>query len=123
MTTLTIEKLSNAFIPNAMPADFIGGAAGQELQRLLKKHGGLWVGGKVTINSNGLFFSPNGMNTALHEGLETVHIPLPSIRSARREFGWVTGIVVVEHDKGVFRFRCFGAKKVAESLAEIVDRP
>jgi hypothetical protein len=89
----------------------------------LKSMAAFGWGGKVTINSNGLFFAPNGMNTALHEGLEAVHIPLSSMRSARREFGWVTGIVVVVHDKGVFRFRCFGAKKVAESLAEIVDRP
>lgn len=69
------------------------------------------------------FFSANDMNTSLHEGLEALHIPLSSIRSARREFGWITGIVVVEHEKGVFRFRCFGAKKVAESLAESVARP
>lgn len=56
MTSIAIEKLSNAFIPDAMPADFIGVGVGKEGQRFLKTHRGLWVGGKVTINSNGLFF-------------------------------------------------------------------
>jgi hypothetical protein len=123
MTPLCIDKLSNAFIPNATPAGFIGGAAEKELQCLLKKNGGLWVGGKIVINATGLTFTPNGLNSALHEGLEFIYIPLADIRNARREFGWVTGIVVIEHDKGTFRFRCFGAKRVAESLASYVAKP
>lgn len=123
MTSLCIEKLSNAFMPDAIPAGFIGGAAEKELQRLLKKHGGLWVGGTVAINDTGLTFTPNGMNSALHEGLEAIHIPLADIHNARREFGWITGIVVVEHAKGAFRFRCFGAKRVAASLASYVTKP
>ena len=48
--------------------------------------------------------------------LEDPHIPLASIRSVTREFGWVTGIVVVRHTKGELRFRCFGAKQVAATL-------
>jgi hypothetical protein len=56
------------------------------------------------------------MNVALHVGLASVNIPLTDIRSVKRVFGWVTGIVVVEHRLGEFRFRCFGAKKVAKTL-------
>ena len=123
MTSLYIEKFSNAFIPNAVPSEFIEGAAGKELQRLLKKHGGLWVGGNVVIDARGLTFTPNRMNTALHKGLDTLHIPLTEIRSARRRFGWLTGIVEVEHDEGLFWARCFGAKRVAETLGEYVVKP
>jgi hypothetical protein len=123
MASLSIEKFCNAFIPNAIPSRHIGGAAERELQRLLKKHGGLWVGGKVTIDPGGLTFTPNGMNAALHEELETVHISLTDIRSARRRFGWLTGIVEVEHNEGLFKFRCFGAKQVAETLFAYVTKP
>ena len=123
MAALSIEKFSNAFIPNAIPSRHIGGAAGREVQRLLKKHGGLWVGGKVTINASGLTFTPNDMNAALHKGLETVHISLTDIRSARRRFGWLTGIVEVEHIEGFFKFRCFGAKQVAATLVAYVAKP
>jgi len=52
--------------------------------------------------------------------LEDPHIPLASIRSVTREFGWVTGIVVVRHTKGELRFRCFGAKQVAATLGGYV---
>lgn len=30
----------------------------------------------------------------------------------KREFGFITGIAVVEHDASEFRFRCFGATGV-----------
>jgi hypothetical protein len=35
----------------------------------------------------------------------------------RHEFGWVTGIVVVDHMHGEFRFRCYGAKQLAATMA------
>ena len=38
------------------------------------------------------------------------------IRAVRHEFGWVTGIVVVEHIRGEFRFRCYGAKQLAATM-------
>jgi hypothetical protein len=57
---------------------------------------------------------------AFHVGLEGTYIPLPSIRAVKREFGWVTGIVVVNHVEGEFRFRCFGAKQVAAALGAYV---
>lgn len=44
-----------------------------------------------------------------------------AIRKARREFGWVTGIVAVEHDAGTFRFRCFGASKAAAMLEKHIE--
>lgn len=117
MQTLHIEKLSNAFIPNAAPSELVQGQALKTANRFSKKHGGLWVGGRITADNQRLSFVPNGMNTAFHTGLQEVHIPMVSIRSVKRVFGWVTGIVVVTHASGEFRFRCFGAKTVASTLA------
>jgi len=116
MPTLNITKFANAFVPNAVPSAFVGGAARQAVDRFGKKHGGLWVGGKITASPAGLHFEPNRMNLALHAGLQGTSIPMSSIRRVAREFGWLTGIVVVHSAEGEFRFRCFGAKQVAASM-------
>jgi len=120
---LRIEKFANAFVPNAVPSELVIGEALNAVERFGKKHGGLWVGGKVTVTPDGLSFVPNSLNVAFHVGLEEIRIPLLSIRSVRREFGWVTGIVVVEHSSGEFRFRCFGAKQVAAEMSSPVGTP
>jgi len=117
MPALAIQKLANAFIPHAVPTGLARELAVGAVDRFKQKHGGLWVGGKVTATPQALRFEPNAMNRALHQGLEGVAIPLHEIRAVRREFGWLTGIVVVDHAGGEFRFRCFGAKQVAAELA------
>jgi hypothetical protein len=71
----------------------------------------------VEITNEGVFFGANALNKAINSGPSKKHIPMANIRSVRREFGWLTGIVVVEHKKGEFRFRCFGAKTVAKRLS------
>jgi hypothetical protein len=99
------------------------GPALTECERARKKYGGLWVGGSIEISNDGLSFRPNRLNDAFHLGLEVVSIPLADIQSVRRESGWVTGIVVVEHKRGEFRFRCFGAKKLAARFSEYLKEP
>ena len=115
-----ISKLCNALIPDAEAnIDF-------HLRKGFKKwFGGLWVGGKVTISESGLSFRPNGLNSALHSNDCSVDIPFSDLRSARKEFGFITGIVVVGHRDGEFRFRCFGSKSTADRinvLLEDIDR-
>ncbi|MGH7217199.1 MAG: hypothetical protein ACREIG_08190 [Nitrospiraceae bacterium] len=116
-----IRKLVNAFVPNAIPSELVPDTALWVVTRYGKKHGGLWVGGAVEITHEGVSFIPNALNEVSHVGLEPVHIPMASIRSVRREFGWLTGIVVVEHSGGQFRFRCFGAKQVASRFRSYLD--
>lgn len=123
MQGLRLRKLCNAFVPNVAPSEFVSGAPLRAVTRFSKKRGGLWVGGTVTASSQELCFVPNAMNVALHVGLEQVRIPMADVRAVRREFGWLTGIVVVEHRSGEFRFRCFGASGVAKTLASHVRVP
>jgi hypothetical protein len=123
MSALNIEKLANAFVTNAIPSHIIGREALDAVNRFEKKHGGLWVGGKVTVTPDGLRFVPNRVNRVVHMGLESTYIPLADIRAVSHEFGWVTGIVVVRHSQGEFRFRCFGAKRVAAILGAHVTAP
>jgi hypothetical protein len=123
MEPLNIRKLANAFIPYATPSDALPSAALSAAQRFKRKHGGLWVGGTVLATSGGVSFAPNGLNRALHEDLEAIDVPAGDIKTVRHEFGWFTGIVVVTHASGEFRFRCYGAKKLAATLAESFGEP
>jgi len=120
MHELLIDKLCNALLPDAEPSGVLPGLVSGTVHRAREQLGGLWVGGRVKASSDALTFTANGMNAALHTGLGPVHIPLSTVRSVRREFGWLTGIVVVEHARGEFRFRCFGAANVARVLSSHV---
>ena len=120
MSTDGIRKLANAFIPHASPSDVVLVVARSAIQRFSSKHGGLWVGGTVSVSETGVSFAPNALNRAVHVGLESIHVPAKDIRAVRHEFGWVTGIVVVEHIHGELRFRCYGAKRFAATVAATV---
>ena len=117
MSTLNIRKLANAFIPNATPSDLVPAVALSAIARFWRKHGGLWVGGTISVSQRGVSFSPNGLNRVFHDGLEPINVLANDILTVRYEFGWFTGIVVVEHVHGEFRFRCYGAKQLAATMA------
>lgn len=116
--TSGIRKLANAFIPDAtISATFPFLDARSVLERFKRKHGGLWVGGTVFVSERVISFVPNRLNRAVHEDLARIEIPSGDIREIKREFGWVTGIVVIKHANGEFRFRCYGAKRFAAAMA------
>lgn len=117
MSTGTIRKLANAFIPHATPSDVVPAFALSAIDRFKRKRGGLWVGGTVSVSQSGVSFSPNGLNRAFHDGVEPINVPAKDIRAVRHEFGWFTGIVVVGHIHGEFRFRCYGAKQLVATMA------
>jgi hypothetical protein len=118
-----IRKFANAFSkstklsPAVGDVPIAGGAAVSAVESYRKRFGGVWVGGVVEITNEGLSFGANALNRALNSGVSGKRIPMADIRSVRREFGWLTGIVVVEHKNGEFRFRCFGAKSVARRFS------
>jgi len=117
MGTPNIRKLANAFIPAATPAVVLPVAALSAIYRFTRTHGGLWVGGTVCVSSSGVSFAPNRPNRLVHNNPEAANVRAGDIRDVRREFGWVTGIVVVRHARGEFRFRCYGAKQLAATMA------
>lgn len=119
--TIYIKKLCNAFITDAIANRRLGGTAARNVEAIGSLMGGLWVGGTVTVSAEALDWVPNGMNQALHDKLEPVHIPLADVRAVRRVFGILTGVVVVElEDGGEFRFRCFNARAVAVNMSDLL---
>jgi len=113
-----IRKAVNAFIPNATPSLALPDQALRQATRFSRKWGGLWVGGSVDMSPEGIAFTPNALNRAFHVDLESIRIASQDIRSVRCEFGWLTGVVVVSHTSGEFRFRCYGAKRLVATLAD-----
>ena len=122
--TLKIRKLANAFIPGVTPARRVPVAALSAIYSYTRTHGGLWVGGTVFVSSSGVSFVPNGINRLVHSDVEPVNVRAEDVKDVRREFGWVTGVVVVKHVSGEFRFRCYGAKQLAATMsANFTMRP
>jgi hypothetical protein len=121
MNTVAIRKMVNAFVPNAVPSDVVPTVVLSAIDRFKRKHGGLWVGGAVSVSETCVSFTPNGLNQALHEELQPINLPRRKISSVRHEFGWFTGIVVVEHVDGEFRFRCYGAKRLAARMCLVFN--
>jgi hypothetical protein len=89
---------------------------------LQKTMGGVWVGGRVILAPARLQFIPNALNVAVHKPLPDIDIPLTDIKRAYRRFGWITGIVVIEHTHGEFRFRCYGAAPFAKRISARLDQ-
>jgi len=116
--SVILTKLCNAFVPSAEGnRSILPVAATGAVERYKRKHGGLWVGGKVFVTEDQIEFVPNGMNVALHANVGRLLIPFEWVRSIEWQFGLLTGIVVVKCEDFDFRFRCFGAKRLVRQLA------
>lgn len=115
-------KLCNLFIPSAEgDPEMLPPAATGAVRSYKRKHGGLWVGGKVFVSEDDIQFVSNGVNIVVHSNVNAFHIiPWEWIRSVEWQFGILTGIVVVHCEDFDFRFRCFGAKGVVKRLAALI---
>ena len=115
-------KVANALIQDAAsPLENAVGSIGSSIRRYRKRHGGLWVGGRVTLTAADLGFSPNAANRLMHEGDPSFTIPLSAIRQIDVEPAFFTKIVAVTWTGGVARFRCYGAAKLADTIRAIVS--
>jgi hypothetical protein len=113
-------KVANAFFEDAA-SPLEKGGVGRSIRRYRKKHGGLWVGGRVTLTQAELGFSPNGVNRLVHYGDPSFTIPLSAITQIDVEPGFFTRIIAVTWTGGgVTRFRCYGAAKFADQVRTAV---
>lgn len=83
--------------------------------------GGLWVGGNAVLTSTELVFTPNALNSALHQEPEKLHlrISLEDIKGVQVRWGFVTKIIDVETRTATWSLRCYGAAKFAESIERV----
>ncbi len=116
-----ISKLCNAFQPNAETIGMLGIPIRSALKNYKDEYGGLWVGGRLTVTKNELKFSPNAVNKALHGNADCLSINLSDVKAAKRKFGFVSGIIVIETSQAIYKLRCLGAKKVADKINDIIN--
>ena len=118
-----ISKLCNAFYPGAqvnferLPTNSI-----DAVERFKRRHGGLWVGGRLVITNEEIQFTPNALNVAVHMNVTAMIIPLGFVNSVSWIFGFFTGIILIVSKKGEYRFRCFGAKGIVRKLESLIKR-
>lgn len=115
------SKLANAFVPDAEMSRgarrmFLFGSA-SSVDWLRQRMGGLWVGGRVTLTGEALWFSPNALNAAAHADDTAQGVALADVVEVTDRFGWLTRIVDVRtRDGATLMFRCFGAPAFAEKI-------
>lgn len=98
---MRIEKICNAFVPEASARDIDTGIFGMvindEIKRFKKKYGGLWVGGKLIVEGGKLFFRQNLMNKAFHTTENDLEVSLDKIENICLEYGAATGGTLSEN--------------------------
>jgi len=135
MSSYVAKKLCNVLIEDAQEdfslatnvADVLGIDFNEDiissvLDTYKEAYGGLWVGGTVLLTNTEIMFTPNAMNNAFHKGDNSVTIPLSLITSVEDEYGFITKIVKVTTKYGIFKIRCFGAKKFRELISQELSR-
>ncbi|WP_432943618.1 hypothetical protein ACQPXM_00655 [Kribbella sp. CA-253562] len=79
-------------------------------------YGGLWVGGRVTLTETAISLAPNAVNRSVHQELNSIEVPLTMITSVDVEFGYLTKIVALGTPTHTVKFRCFGARGLADRI-------
>lgn len=95
--------------------------SGDAVERMNRAVGGAWIGGRLTVLGDRLWFTPSWLDRHLHEGLADLAIPLASIRSVQAVKDGASGAIVLDLDEGRFCFRCHGAEHAAVELSGMMD--
>jgi hypothetical protein len=83
--------------------------------------GGLWVGGKIIVDTDTVRFSSNALNDFFHEKHYDAKLRLFEIDQIQYLGGIGTGIIHLHSSKGELTFRCYGAKQLAEQLSALIE--
>ncbi|MFC4556491.1 hypothetical protein [Georgenia faecalis] len=142
MSTVLLQQAANALIDTPVPdldeivlsrtplglrgsrwqTRIATAATERTLERFRRRHQGLWVGGYVTVTTDGVFFSPNDVNRRLHPATDR-HVPLRDITGVEVRFGVVTKIIDITSVTGAgLTVRCFGAGRVASTIRDAARR-
>ena len=113
-----VTKAVNALIGDA--SSRIGGPVEQAVERVRRREGGLWVGGRATLTDCELQFAANGLNRAAQDGTLDIRVDLDQIQQVEVRPGLITNIVEVHGPEGLLKLRCFGATRFAQSIREAI---
>lgn len=113
-----LTKVANALIEDVRISNVVAPVAGPVLSLYRAAWGGLWVGGRVTLTTSTVRFSPNAINRLVQSGDLDVSIRLAAIDDIQVVPGFVTNIVVLTTPQVIFKVRCWGARRFADAVRE-----
>ena len=116
-----LSKVANVLIEDARGRP-LGLRIGAVLALFRRAYGGLWVGGRVTLDDEVLVFTPNAVNRAVNEGTLDVRVALADVEAVEVRFGVVTKVVAVTTPARTLKLRCYGARRFAEEIARRCPR-
>jgi hypothetical protein len=90
------------------------------VKRSAKKHGGIWVGGRVTLTSTRLSFQPNAMNRAVTSGPLQFTVDLAFVTEIQVESAFITDIITLLVGTKAVKVRCRGADAFAQLIRQQV---
>ncbi|OBJ23448.1 hypothetical protein [Mycobacterium sp. 1245801.1] len=114
--TVIISRVANALIADVdvtVPTTSINRRV---LDRYRRRHGGLWVGGRLTVTETDVQFHANALNRSIQSGQLDIVVDLGSVEAVELLPGVLTKIVAIHTGDRVTKFRCFGAAKVADRI-------
>ncbi|WP_435738415.1 hypothetical protein V5D56_07470 [Cellulosimicrobium sp. PMB13] len=114
------RRLANLLLPETDRRDVAPASSG--LRRLRETWGRrraeIWLGTRFEVRSEHLWFGVSRADRALLRGVPgEMMLALHDVTAVETEPGVVTGIVAVHHERGVLRFRCWRADRVAAEVA------
>lgn len=113
------SKVANVLVTDAEagPGALRAGSAGAVLDQYKERHGGLWVGGRVTLTTSEIVFAPNRLNRAIHTTDTATSLAVADVVEVSVRKAAFTSIVTVTARSGAsLTFRCYGAKKFANRI-------
>ncbi len=120
MSNVIVEKTCNAFYPDAEPDFGLGTKLANEIAKRIQ--GGVWIGGNFRAEPEWLCFDPGILSSFANNRTDPVRIHASELRNITRDSGWVMDTVIINHARGEFKFRCYGAEKVVNTLVSYYFR-
>lgn len=111
------SKIANAFIEDVQPHLTM-----PMVSLFRATWGGLWVGGRVTLTTEAVSFSPNGLNRIAQSGALDIRVPLANVIDVEVRPGFFTDIVAITTPESVLKVRCYFATKFAKAILAARDR-
>ena len=122
VATMEMSKAANCFIGGVTTSGDMPYQVEKATRRYGKKHGGLWVGGRMHVRAGRIWFAANGMNRALHSNLDDQGLDLREVVSVEVRPAFLTKIIDVRTEQSNLTFRCFGAHAFARTVQDAVEQ-
>src|ERR1700761_6364466 len=117
MAGIIAQRTANALIADAeakLPSLIPGiGQIAPALDRFRSEHGGLWVGGRVSLTAEAVFFRPNSVNRGIQVGSLDIEVPLPDIVRLEVLPAFVSSVIAIHTSQLTVKIRCFRAAPLA----------